>query len=101
MSFGATFDTLLYLQNAQGQNITATAGGTTCSDDTCNVLQSQVATRLAANIESVESDLAGAGRVLLRPSGTEAVIRVMAEAPTEAQASAAVDALVAAVEALS
>lgn len=60
-----------------------------------------VATRLAANIESVESDLAGAGRVLLRPSGTEAVIRVMAEAPTEAQASAAVDALVAAVEALS
>jgi phosphoglucosamine mutase len=33
-----------------------------------------------------ERALAGAGRVLLRPSGTESLVRVMVEAPTQAQA---------------
>ncbi len=33
-----------------------------------------------------EEKLAGAGRVLLRPSGTEALVRVMVEAPTQEQA---------------
>jgi phosphoglucosamine mutase len=31
--------------------------------------------------------LAGQGRILLRPSGTEPIVRVMVEAPTEEQAS--------------
>jgi phosphoglucosamine mutase len=35
---------------------------------------------LAAAVSSAESMLGGAGRVLLRPSGTEPVIRVMVEA---------------------
>jgi phosphoglucosamine mutase len=33
-----------------------------------------------------EGALGGAGRVLLRPSGTESLVRVMVEAPTQAQA---------------
>lgn len=37
-------------------------------------------------VESVEDSLEGVGRVLLRPSGTEPLVRVMIEAPTEAQA---------------
>ncbi len=58
----------------------------------------ELVTAVAADVAAVERDLGGSGRVLLRPSGTEPVVRVMAEAPTEAQARAAVDRLVAAVE---
>ena len=42
----------------------------------------------------VESQLAGNGRVLLRASGTEALVRVMAEAPTHQLARDVVDRLV-------
>jgi phosphoglucosamine mutase len=45
--------------------------------------------------------LEGAGRVLLRPSGTEALIRVMVEAPTVEHADAACARLVEALEAAS
>jgi phosphoglucosamine mutase len=41
--------------------------------------------------------LAGRGRVLVRPSGTEQLVRVMVEAPSEEEADAAVGRLVAAV----
>ena len=34
-------------------------------------------------IESVEKDMAGDGRVLVRPSGTQELLRVMAEGPTQ------------------
>lgn len=43
---------------------------------------------VAAAVASAETALAGQGRVLLRPSGTEPVVRVMVEAPTQDQASA-------------
>jgi phosphoglucosamine mutase len=43
--------------------------------------------------------LEGRGRVLLRPSGTEPLVRVMVEAPTPDEAEAACGRLVAAVEA--
>ncbi len=36
-------------------------------------------------IRDVENELAGNGRVLVRPSGTEPIVRVMAEGPDEAQ----------------
>jgi phosphoglucosamine mutase len=39
--------------------------------------------------------LSGRGRVLVRPSGTEPVVRVMVEAPTEDEAGAVCDRLVA------
>jgi phosphoglucosamine mutase len=57
--------------------------------------------RLAGDIAAVEQRLGHEGRVLVRTSGTEPLVRVMAEAPTPAEAQAAVDDLVQAVEALS
>ena len=37
-------------------------------------------------VRAAESSMAGSGRVLIRPSGTEALVRVMVEAPTAEQA---------------
>ena len=45
-------------------------------------------------VRTAESELGGTGRVLLRPSGTEPVVRVMVEAADEAQAKAVADRLV-------
>ena len=59
-----------------------------------------VVERLAPDIAAVEGRLGELGRVLVRPSGTEPLVRVMVEAPTEAEAEAAVAELVRAVEAL-
>ncbi len=53
---------------------------------------------LAAEIAAAEDALAGAGRVLVRPSGTEPLVRVMVEAPTAEGAATVADRLVAAVE---
>jgi phosphoglucosamine mutase len=59
-----------------------------------------VAERLAEPIEAVESRLGESGRVLLRPSGTEPVVRVMAEADTEDLARTSAEELAAAVSSL-
>jgi phosphoglucosamine mutase len=48
-------------------------------------------------VAAVEAELAGAGRVLLRPSGTEPLVRVMVEAPTHDLAQSAADRLAAVV----
>jgi len=55
---------------------------------------------LAAEIKAVEDELGERGRVLVRPSGTEPVVRVMVEAPSAELADAAAARLVAAVERL-
>ncbi len=39
--------------------------------------------RVAEVIDEVEKEMAGNGRVLVRPSGTESLVRVMVEAPNE------------------
>ena len=39
--------------------------------------------RVQEIIKTVESEMDGNGRILVRPSGTESLVRVMAEAPTE------------------
>jgi phosphoglucosamine mutase len=44
-----------------------------------------------AVVSEVEAELGGKGRVLLRPSGTEPLIRVMVEADTEENAKRAAD----------
>jgi phosphoglucosamine mutase len=43
---------------------------------------------VAAAVNAVEEELGDAGRVLLRPSGTEQLVRVMVEAPSQQQADA-------------
>lgn len=49
-------------------------------------------------VREVEKELGDSGRVLLRPSGTEPLIRVMVEAPTLEQAESACDRLCVVVE---
>ena len=41
---------------------------------------------VAEAVNAVEEELGDSGRVLLRPSGTEQLVRVMVEAPTQEQA---------------
>ena len=52
-----------------------------------------------AVVTAVEEGLGDSGRVLLRPSGTEPLVRVMVEAPTAEEATAAAEAIAAAVRA--
>ena len=56
------------------------------------------AARTHEEVDKLNEELAGRGRVLVRPSGTEPVIRVLAEAETEQEAAelcASITALVA------
>lgn len=53
--------------------------------------------KLRPQVEAAEAGLGDRGRVLLRASGTEPVVRVMVEAPTHEEAAAVADALAAAV----
>lgn len=55
--------------------------------------------RVADDVAAAEAQLGAGGRVLLRPSGTEPVVRVMVEAPTAGEATRVADQLAAAVEA--
>ncbi|MDQ0976685.1 phosphoglucosamine mutase [Neobacillus niacini] len=55
--------------------------------------------KVKAIIEQVEAEMNGNGRILVRPSGTEPLVRVMAEAPTEELCEAYVDRIVSVVKA--
>ena len=57
------------------------------------------ASGVAAVVAEAEVELAGNGRILLRPSGTEPVVRVMVEASTPDQASAVAERIADAVRA--
>ncbi|GAB3436714.1 phosphoglucosamine mutase [Actinophytocola sediminis] len=55
--------------------------------------------RVSEAVAEVEATLGDTGRVLLRPSGTEQLVRVMVEAPSHAEAEAAAQRLVGVVSA--
>lgn len=50
-------------------------------------------------IEKMEAEMAGNGRILVRPSGTEPLLRVMAEAPTHEEVDYYVDTIAAVLQA--
>ena len=50
-------------------------------------------------IEKMEAEMAGNGRILVRPSGTEPLLRVMAQAPTHEEVDYYVDTIAAVVQA--
>ncbi|MCU9614991.1 phosphoglucosamine mutase [Caldibacillus lycopersici] len=54
--------------------------------------------KVKAIIEQVEQEMAGNGRILVRPSGTEPLVRVMAEAPTIEECESYVDRIAKVVE---
>jgi phosphoglucosamine mutase len=54
--------------------------------------------RFRAELDSAQADLGGDGRVVVRPSGTEPVVRVMVEATSQEQAEAVASRLATAVE---
>jgi phosphoglucosamine mutase len=56
------------------------------------------AEQLSAAVPAVEAELGGSGRVLVRPSGTEPLLRIMVEAPTEDQARTIAERLASRVE---
>lgn len=55
-----------------------------------------VVDRLAAEIAAAERELGGTGRILVRASGTEPLVRVMVEAPTHVQAQSVANSVAAA-----
>jgi phosphoglucosamine mutase len=57
-----------------------------------------IAAAVAEDLAAAESELGDTGRVVLRPSGTEPVVRVMVEAPTRDQAEQVGERLARAVE---
>jgi len=57
------------------------------------------ATTFWAEVTAVEAELGAAGRVLVRPSGTEPLVRIMVEAPTEEAANGHTDRLTVALRA--
>jgi phosphoglucosamine mutase len=59
----------------------------------------QLDDRLAGDLSAARTALGDDGRVLVRRSGTEPLVRVMVEAPTTEQAEAVADRLAAAVTA--
>ena len=57
--------------------------------------RADIAELIAGEIAAAEAELGGTGRVLIRPSGTEPLIRVMVEAPTADHARATAESLAA------
>ena len=51
-----------------------------------HVADKQLTPAVVAEVERTNAELVGRGRVLVRPSGTEPVVRVLAEAENEEEA---------------
>jgi phosphoglucosamine mutase len=104
MGFNATGDgiasALLTLEALAGRDLAERGGMRKLPQRLVNVPVGDRDAAMAAPelLEATEREnaaLAGRGRVLVRPSGTEQLVRVMVEAPTAEEADAACDRLVA------
>ena len=73
------------------------SGWSTCACATASALDG-ADERRARRSRAPSEELAGRGRVLVRPSGTEPLVRVMVEAPTDEEADEVCERLVALVE---
>ena len=107
MGFNRTGDgiasALLTLEALAGRDLASAtrcrscrSGSSTCACATAG--RSSGAAGVHEAVRSEEQALAGRGRVLVRPSGTEPLVRVMVEAPTDEEADAVCGRLVALVE---
>lgn len=96
---------LLDVLHGTGQRLSTLAGIVARSPQVLRAVRVADKTRLDGDsgfwktAQAVQADLGDTGRILVRPSGTEPVVRVMVEAATEADAGRAADRLVEAVEA--
>lgn len=94
---------LLYVMRSSGKPLsTLAAEVTTYPQKLVNIrvadkVAAQQNARVQAAIADVEEKMAGDGRVLVRPSGTEELLRVMAEAPTQELVDAYVEEIAAVV----
>jgi len=104
MGFNATGDgiasALLTLEALAGRDLAERGGMRKLPQRLVNVPVSDrdaamAAPELLAAAERENEELRGRGRVLVRPSGTEQLVRVMVEAPTAEEADAACERLVA------
>ena len=77
---GKPLDELAAVMDRLPQVLLNVSGVDRSGVDSCEPLQ--------AAVREVEAELGATGRVLLRPSGTEPVVRVMVEAPDKARADA-------------
>jgi phosphoglucosamine mutase len=62
------------------------------------VIRKELSTILVGEVRRVNEDLDGRGRVLVRPSGTEPVVRILVEAENEVEAEKLCDTIAALVD---
>jgi phosphoglucosamine mutase len=96
---------LLTLESLEGRDLAERAAMEKLPQTLVNVPVSDrdaamASPQLADAVERASAELEGRGRVLVRPSGTEPLVRVMVEAPTAEEADAVCRRLVAVVEAV-
>ena len=108
----ASSDSTSAARRSQTASVSSAVGASTITRTSGSVPLGRTSTRprpdssacaaaTAAAREAIEREAAaleGRGRVLVRPSGTEPLVRVMVEAPTAEEADATCERLVAAVE---
>ncbi len=95
---------LLTLEALEGADLSSRSAMTRLPQRLVNVAVADKSAAMAAVEAAAASEqegLEGRGRVLVRPSGTEELVRVMVEAPDEAECEAVCDRLVAVVESAS
>ncbi|TVY03105.1 phosphoglucosamine mutase [Cohnella terricola] len=91
---------LMNVMKSESESLSGLAQGMTKYPQLLVNVQVEDKSKLAGNsmveeaIRTIESRMGGSGRVLVRPSGTESLVRVMAEGPNEQELAGFVDHIV-------